>query len=323
MQDYDKLTSRGKLKRLNRLARRAMDAYGLGDGALSFHCFQTNGIYRIRSAGGENYLMRLASPGWRTRQDLVNEALWLEALEGEPSLRTPRLIPAPDGERVLSLDCRGIPRPWNISLFSEQPGRLLGHALTGENLFKMGRLTAGLHRHGGEWERPAEFTGPPFEHYLSRGEEEVLFSREVLVTLPRGTCEILFAARDLVEEEYGRLDRKDLRVIHGDLWHGNIRIHRGELYPIDFEDTILGFRLHDIAMALLDLREEVGEAYPVLREAYRRGYERVLPWPEGSVEILQAGRMLWRLNWLVRYRPDLFPGVLERDLPLLRAAGEK
>ena len=88
--------------------------------------------------------------------------------------------------------------------------------------------------------------------------------------------------RDRVVAEYSSLDRDDLRVIHCDLWHDNIKLHRGTLIPFDFEDTIIGFRLHDIAMAMLDLLEDTDDTrYPLLLESFRSGYESLLPWPDG------------------------------------------
>lgn len=108
-------------------------------------------------------------------------------------------------------------------------------------------------------------------------------------------------------------------MIHCDLWHGNIRMHRGELYPFDFEDTVLGFRLHDIAMAMLDLLDEVGrERYPVLLAAFRDGYDELLPWPEGSMEALQAGRILWIINWVARFSAADLGHAVGRYEPSLR-----
>ena len=319
MKEYENLTNRGKLKRLRRLAETALEAYGLEDSVLTFLCRQTNFIYRVRTGTGENYVMRLASPGWRTRANLVNEALWLKALEKDPHISAPRIIPTRNGTYVPSFSCPGIPHDWNVSLFSELPGRLLEFSLTAKNLRKAGELTARLHIHGKAWQRPAEFSEQIFDHYLSRGEEDALFSRENLVRLTRETCELLYGIRDIAEGEYGRLDRDDLRVIHCDLWHGNIRVHRGNLYPFDFEDIIIGFRLHDVAMALLDLKEDSGADYPRLLDAYREGYESLLSWPEGSLVALQAGRILWRLNWILRFMPSGFGKALEGSLGFFRS----
>jgi hypothetical protein len=56
------------------------------------------------------------------------------------------------------------------------------------------------------------------------------------------------------------------------------------LQPFDSEDTVWGYRLHDLTMALLDLTEDEGvEGHDRLLPAMRRGYERYLPRPEDDV----------------------------------------
>lgn len=125
-----------------------------------------------------------------------------------------------------------------------------------------------------------------------------------------------------VDAAYSSLDRADLRVIHCDLWHDNIKIFRGELVPFDFEDTIWGFRLHDMAMALLDLAEDAGvERYDHLLPVFKEGYQTVLPWPEGDMILLQMGRVLWRLNWIARFNQKrldesfkFYAGLFKRTL---------
>ena len=54
-------------------------------------------------------------------------------------------------------------------------------------------------------------------------------------------------------------------------------------------------------MGMLDLLETVGsERYPHLLAACRSGYERWLAWPEGDLEVLQIGRLLWKANYVAR-----------------------
>ena len=64
-----------------------------------------------------------------------------------------------------------------------------------------------------------------------------------------------------------------------------------------------GYRLHDIAMAMLDLYEagDPGQ-YEDLLAAFRRGYESELNWPDGDLSALQVGRILWRVNWVARFQ---------------------
>jgi Ser/Thr protein kinase RdoA (MazF antagonist) len=125
--------------------------------------------------------------------------------------------------------------------------------------------------------------------------------------------------RRALEQTWERADRAyrdlpghDLRVIHCDLWHENLKLHRGVLHPFDFEDTVRGYRLHDLAMGLLDLAEDFGvERYEVLFPAVRAGYERHLPWPEGDLVALQMGRVIWRLNWIARHQRRWLPEEAE------------
>jgi Ser/Thr protein kinase RdoA (MazF antagonist) len=120
-----------------------------------------------------------------------------------------------------------------------------------------------------------------------------------------------------VEAAYAAIDRADLRVIHCDLWHDNIKLHRGVLYPFDFEDTVWGFRSHDIAMAMLDLLEDTDdERYAALLPAFRRGYETLMAWPEAPIQPFQIGRLLWKINWFANRLPERLPGMVERHLPV-------
>jgi Ser/Thr protein kinase RdoA (MazF antagonist) len=292
--------------------------YDLPGPELAYHGFDTNLLYRVTSAGGARYMLRLAYPGWRTLEDLRSEAMWLEALARDTSILAPRIIPARDGERVLSIRQPGIPEAWNAMLMSWIPGRLLGYSLTARNLEKMGVLFAALHQHGASWTPPAGFTTRRFEHWLSRGEpNRITGGNPPAGQLPAEWLTLLDDLSCHVEQAYCAIDRADLRVIHCDLWHNNIKLHHGRLHPIDFEDTVWGFRAHDIAMAMLDLLEDTDDTrYPSLLTAYRRGYQAYLPWPDDPIEPFQIGRLLWKVNWVATHHPEWLPGMVERHLPV-------
>jgi Ser/Thr protein kinase RdoA (MazF antagonist) len=207
----------------------------------------------------------------------------------------------------------GLPDTWHATLMTWVDGRLLAHHLTGANLEKMGTLAARLHIHGKSWKPPSGFTTRRFEAYLSRGEPDVLFSDAVLQTFGEQDRRAFLRARGWVDSEYAQLDRDDLRVIHCDLWHENVKLDRGRLRPFDFEDTVWGYRAHDIAMGMLDLLETVGTVrYRDLLAAFRQGYERLLDWPEGNLAVLQIGRLLWKANYVARFAGEsLGPMVQE------------
>jgi Ser/Thr protein kinase RdoA (MazF antagonist) len=274
MTPFHRLSPQGKLRRLRALAEHALRAYDLPDPTIVYHGFETNLMYRVRAGRDRWYMMRLASPGWRTLVDLRSEAMWLEALARDTTVGAPRVIAARDGRYVVPASVPGVPDPWNVTLMTRIPGRLLGHYLTEENLARMGALFATLHRHAAGWTPPPGFTTRRFEHWLSRGEPNVITGDADSLLPPGDARDTIDRMHRLVEAAYASVDRTDLRVIHCDLWHDNIRLHDGTLHPFDFEDTVLGYRAHDIAMAMLDLLEATDEErYPDLLLAFRSGYE--------------------------------------------------
>ena len=262
----------------------------------------TNLIYRVDTEDGQHFALRLAAPGWRTLSDLQAEALWLEALAHDTDICVPRIVRAKNGEAVVTAQTDGVPEPRHATLMSWLPGELLDKEnITKANLVKMGDLFARMHIHGATWQPPAEFVARRFDRMFARGEPDVLFDEAQMDAFTPHTLAIMRQVRAKVDAEYANINPADLRVIHCDLWHENIKIYKGKLCPFDFEDTIWGYRLHDIAMALLDLLEVVGnERYETLLAAFKRGYTQHLPWPDGDLTTLQMGRYLWKLNYVAR-----------------------
>ena len=318
MTPFFDLSDRGKLRRLREVAEAALVRYDLRSPQMTYHGFATNLLYRVTTASGERFMLRLATPGWRTFEDLRSEAMWLDALSHDTAIAAPRVMPARSGEQVLPISCQGVPDPWNASLMTWVPGRLLGRYLSEHNLEKMGALFAELHHHGAAWTPPAGFTTRRFEHWLSRDELNLIVEGgQAVNALPAPARDLLERMHCHVESAYAAIDRADLRVIHCDLWHDNIKLHEGALHPFDFEDTTWGFRAHDIAMAMLDLLEDTDEArYAPLLAAFRRGYEACTAWPDDRIEPFQIGRLLWKINWVARRQPQTLVSFVERHVPV-------
>ncbi len=299
------LTRIGKLRRIGQLAAAALREYDISVQSMHIHSFATNLLYRVRTDTGERLMLRMAFPGWRTREDLEAEAMWLNALHTDTDIGAPLVIRSSRGDAVLPMSGLGVSGTWYATLMTWVDGQLLAHHLNCTNLERMGELFARLHLHGKSWKPPLGFSTRRFEAFLSRGEPDVLLGDGAFQTFRPDDRQAFLLAREWVEHEYSHLDRDDLRVIHCDLWHENIKVHHDRLYPFDFEDTVWGYRLHDIAMGMLDLLETVGNTrYDVLLASFRRGYERLLTWPEGNMQVLQIGRLLWKANHTARFAPE-------------------
>jgi Ser/Thr protein kinase RdoA (MazF antagonist) len=179
--------------------------------------------------------------------------------------------------------------------------------LNKENLFKMGLLFAALHEHGANFQPPPDFTTRKMDSIYARGEIDALFNPESEDAFTPQTREILTETDKTVKAAFARLysDPHGLQIIHNDLHHDNIKIYRGQLCPFDFEDTIWGYPVQDIAMAMQDLMTDVApDTFNLLQDAFRSGYESQRAWPAkpGEIDTFRAGRMIWVSNYVARYQ---------------------
>ncbi|MFZ6027546.1 MAG: phosphotransferase enzyme family protein [Chloroflexota bacterium] len=305
---FEQLTARGQARRLRQLALAALQYYDLPGADVTLLGRFTNALFRVRTAAGQTYVLRLCSPGWRTESDIRSEIAWLNALAEETDIGAPRPIAARDGAFLVEASVPGAAT--RCMLMTWVPGRRLGRYLTQANLTKMGRLFARLHDFSSRFVPPPDFTTRKMDRVLARDEPDALWGGAAIWD------GVDSAARTVIEQVKQRVDdayrdlyaSPGLCVIHHDLWHDNIHLHAGRLYPLDFEDTVWGYPVQDIAMALQDLMDDTSpDAFEPLQLAFRRGYESLLPWPEtnpGQIDTFRAGRMLWVTNWIARHQPE-------------------
>jgi Ser/Thr protein kinase RdoA (MazF antagonist) len=314
---FEQLSMRGKTRRLRPLAASALKAYDLEIRNLRLVGAFTNTLFRAYTPAGPSYLVRICAPGWRSETDLLSEVAWLQALSQAPEIGAPLPLAARSGAYIVQAAAPGV-MPCRVMLMSWLPGVLLGRRLTEANLWKMGELFAHLHAQALTFHSPPGFTRRRMDSVYARGEDEVLFDASCEDAFSPTNRALYERTRQAVNAAFARLyaDSRGLRVIHNDLHHDNIKVYRGRLQPFDFEDTIWGYPVQDIAMALHDLWLEVEqETYDTLLAAFRRGYESLSPWPEqspGQIDTFRAGRMLWVSNYVASAEREDLAGFVER-----------
>lgn len=318
MKPFEQLTKRGKGIRLFPLASYALSQYDLQIHDLRLVGVFTNTLYRAFAAGGPSYLVRVCTPGWRTTQDLLSEIAWLQDLNEDMEVGAPVPVPARSGEYLVEASAAGVPVPHRVMVMSWIPGVLLARRLNEANLEKMGALFARLHASSARFTPPPSFTRRKMDWIYARGEEDALFGESCRDAFTPENRRVYEEVERRVRLAFSELyaDPLGLRVIHNDLHHENIKIYRGRLHPLDFEDTIWGYPVQDVAMAFQDLWTEVEpQDYERLTAAFQRGYERLSPWPEqypGQIDIFRAGRMLWVSNYVARFERPYLKGFIER-----------
>ena len=75
MKPYSELTRLGKARRLRDVAFKALAYYDLEIVRLELVDIFTSALFRVRTARGESYAVRLCAPGWRTDRDIRSEVM--------------------------------------------------------------------------------------------------------------------------------------------------------------------------------------------------------------------------------------------------------
>lgn len=301
--DFHSLSTRGQARRLRALALEALKQYDLPVTRLRLITNDFNCIFRVDTADRRRLVLRVTMPeGGHQRASTEAEMAWLDALARETELTVPRPVFARDGAFVVEAAAEGIPQPRLVTIFTWVDGVNLADRITPETIAKMGQLMARLHQHAETFTPPNGDTLPRFDKVFPFPEPVVMFDPPYAHLFPGERGTLYRRANDWAQSAIDHLKAGDepMRILHGDLHQWNVRIHRGRLAPIDFEDMMWGWRVEDIATTLYYFLDNDFDA---VWRAFQSGYERLCPWPErytGEIEALICARALMLVNFAIQ-----------------------
>jgi Ser/Thr protein kinase RdoA (MazF antagonist) len=235
--------------------------------------------------------------------------VWLSALRCDTGLGLPEPLPARNGSLVITVQVPGVPEPRHCALFTWLPGPDLAGRLNTENVYKLGQYSARLHEHAKTFSPPDDFRLRKLDRVFPYSDPDFSYVEPVLIfndgfcdLFPPRRLEIFRRVVDRIQSALDDLyaDPGELRVIHNDLHQWNVKVYRGEMYALDFEDLIWGYPIQDIATTLYYYQGYSN--WKDLFEAFRQGYTSQSEWPEaypGQMETFMAGRGIMLVNYLL------------------------
>jgi Ser/Thr protein kinase RdoA (MazF antagonist) len=324
------LTAGGQARRLRQMASRALARYDLRGPRLSLVDNGFNGIFRVDTDDSRRYALRINSPAHRTLTEIRSEVWWLRALSRETELTVPEPISMRDGDLVGTVEVDGVPQPRHHVVFRWLDGRNVRRPPTPALAAELGYLMARLHDHADTFVPPPEFSATRRDRAWPFGVPGAVYADDEDARFPPPRRAVLREAAARVEAALAELyaDPDGLRFLHFDLHQGNVKVDRGRLWPLDFDDCRWGYPVQDIAVSLFYLERNSLRADPhdaALRAAFARGYTRRRPWPErytGQLDTFVVAHFLDSLNFALLsdqpYFREILPGVLARTEDRLR-----
>ena len=280
---------------MNAIVEQALRLWGLEGADYRLIAARENAVYRI-DHGGRATALRLHRVGYRSDPELRSELQWMAAVAAG-GIGVPAPVPASDGRRLHVVE--GV----QVDMLTWLNGASLTAVLqdsgaTGSApLFhQLGREMAALHDICDRWTPPEGFTrcawdrpgllgeaplwGRFWDHPMLDAEDRALFrtARQV-------------ADANLADIEAGL----DFGLIHADLVGENVMVDEGRIRMIDFDDGGFGFRLFDIATALVKNLDRPD--YPDLKAALIEGYLAVRAIDLSAFDLLLMIRAATYVGW--------------------------
>ena len=298
------------------LARAALPAWGLADASLELASQSENTVYRVHTAAGESFALRIHRPGYHDLDELNAEFAFCAAL-AEAGVRVPRARRTLDGRGFALVTAPGGESRY-ISMIEWVAGRRLHDVTTAaserqveHHFHALGGVAASIHNHTAGWRPPAGFRrhaldadgllgqtpfwGAFWEHpALSTGQRRLILAgsrrlRAALVAFGKG------------RDRYG--------LIHADLHPHNVLVDGEALTVIDFDDAGYGWHAYELAVAVFGHRAD--PRFAAMLRALVAGYRVVRPLSERAVAAVPAFvaiRAIVLLGWL-KHRPELEHGA--------------
>jgi Ser/Thr protein kinase RdoA (MazF antagonist) len=303
------LSAEGVSERLEQVARRALAEYGAApDSVLTLLNVSENATYAVDDpATGLRTVLRVHRHGYHDGREIESELAWLDALRVDTGVRTPRVLPTPDGRRLLALTEEGAPGPRHVVHFEFLPGvepREDGESLPA-SFELLGGITAAMHEHVLRWQRPPWFRRFAWDYdgafggvaRWGRWQDGIAVGaseREVLGRLD-AALRTRLARFGSGQDRYG--------LVHADLRLANLLEDRSpdgdQCYVIDFDDCGFSWYLYDFGTAVSFFEDD--PRVPELTEAWLRGYRSVRALPaedEAEIPTFVLMRRLLLVAWI-------------------------
>lgn len=285
-----------------RAASVALHHHGLEGARLRQLAVDTNWVYRVDAADGRRFALRVQRPGLHDRASTDLELWWVQRLAAD-GLPVAGVVPDHDGNLVTEIDTGG-DEAVRCVLFHWLPGS----SASDEPLWfwvALGELTARLHEQAAGLVLPAGATQRRWDSVFPYESPELFDAGSPLTPGQRRTLRRGVEALDPVLHDLAHRAEPPI-LLHGDLHDGNVRSFRRRLSVFDFEDHLVGYPEHDLAVALYGPYYNRPDLEAVM-EAMRAGYERVRPWPVADVAVLRplfAARALGLVSYCLQMGPD-------------------
>lgn len=309
MKTFAKLSYKGQVFRLRKLAERVLRSYSIKVAKIKFINHGENTTFKITDSRNRNYLLRICRHNYHTKQALNEELQWVEKLSSQ--FQVPKPVLSKNKVYLEWQSTEQIPEGRNAALFHWTEGAFLSTKKRSKNKMKphhmlaLGHLIGQLHKH------KASFLKVKHRNYWTTegliGTNSRFGNLEQISQATALQQKLISKARKQLYESMKRFEKKypqKLGFIHADLHFGNLIFNNNQIGIIDFDDSGFGFFAYDLSIPVVSITHSkilsVQDKIE-LRNALMEGYKKVQKWTLEDEDFLNQcmlARKLLMIAWL-------------------------
>jgi len=265
------------MERVTECAVQALQAYACHPATtIGLLNVSENATFLVQDPEAGASVLRVHRLGYHTEQEIASELAWMDALRAEAGVRTPRILPAADGRRVVTVAERGGQAARHCVRFEFLPGTEPGGepGLTASHFEELGEITARMHRHARGWRRPDWFTRFHWDYETAFGRIARWGRWQDGIGVGNSERQVLARLDEKLKARLQAFGTGPGRygLVHADTRLANLLVHEGSVSVIDFDDSGFSWYLYDLGTSV-SFFEHAPEV-PGLVDSWLAGYRR-------------------------------------------------
>jgi Ser/Thr protein kinase RdoA (MazF antagonist) len=293
------------MDRVAACARAALRRYNCHpDASVELLNVSENATFLVRDPGAGLSVLRVHRLGYHTEPEIASELAWMDALRAEAGVHTPRVLPATDGQRVVTVPETGSRERHCVRfefLPGTEPGGEPGSTLTGAHFEELGEITARMHGHARAWPRPPWFARFAWDYDAAFGATARWGRWQDGVGVGPAEHRVLSRLDEALRARLGAFGQGPERygLVHADTRLANLLVHDGSVSVIDFDDCGFSWYLYDLgtSVSFFEHSPEVPDLVDSWLTGYRRAGRLSAP-DEAEIWTFIMFRRLLLLAWI-------------------------